>query len=309
MQRLLETGTSVDDLPKIAKYVTLGHCWGSGTPEGIVKTTKDNFGQRVEGIPWNEFSKTFQDAIILTRRINCDFIWIDFLCIVQGDTDDWGERSLRMEEIYSNSFRNIAATDSRRLSNGLFSMRLAWKRGSSFLEDRSLTPALSHEIKDASDVSNHRVVARSLLEDAHTYLSWNAMNGIHIAPLRRAWVFQERLLAPRTLHFYTSELIWECRSTLKCECRGLDAFNLEAREDRTSTYQMRIFEASSKSLFEGIFQGRVPHQAILDFWLTVVESYSSLHPTTESDRRHSPQSNVATRSTQRHIKTISNRPS
>jgi len=34
----------------------------------------------------------------------------------------------------------------------------------------------------------------------------------------RGWVFQERVLAPRTLHFSRSEVTWECRSLCTCEC-------------------------------------------------------------------------------------------
>ena len=33
----------------------------------------------------------------------------------------------------------------------------------------------------------------------------------------RAWVVQERLLAPRTLHFGRDQLFWECRTFEACE--------------------------------------------------------------------------------------------
>ena len=36
-----------------------------------------------------------------------------------------------------------------------------------------------------------------------------------MAPLhRRAWVFQEQVLAPRILHFNVDQLYWECRCAL-----------------------------------------------------------------------------------------------
>ncbi|UQC84347.1 uncharacterized protein CLUP02_09843 [Colletotrichum lupini] len=35
---------------------------------------------------------------------------------------------------------------------------------------------------------------------------------------KRAWVFQERLLSGRVVHFAGSELNWECRSVRTCEC-------------------------------------------------------------------------------------------
>ncbi|KAK0740116.1 heterokaryon incompatibility protein-domain-containing protein [Schizothecium vesticola] len=36
--------------------------------------------------------------------------------------------------------------------------------------------------------------------------------------LTRAWVLQERLLAPRVIHVARPELFWECRSCIDCEC-------------------------------------------------------------------------------------------
>jgi hypothetical protein len=35
---------------------------------------------------------------------------------------------------------------------------------------------------------------------------------------RRAWAFQERLLSPRTLHYTSDELVFECRENWRCEC-------------------------------------------------------------------------------------------
>jgi hypothetical protein len=35
---------------------------------------------------------------------------------------------------------------------------------------------------------------------------------------KRAWTFQERLLAPRVLSFTRCELLWECREASDCEC-------------------------------------------------------------------------------------------
>jgi len=37
--------------------------------------------------------------------------------------------------------------------------------------------------------------------------------------LNRGWVFQERMLSNRIVHFMRQELWWECRESLTCECR------------------------------------------------------------------------------------------
>jgi hypothetical protein len=41
--------------------------------------------------------------------------------------------------------------------------------------------------------------------------------------LTRAWVFQERLLASRVVHFSHHELVWECNQTGNCQCDGYKA--------------------------------------------------------------------------------------
>jgi hypothetical protein len=43
------------------------------------------------------------------------------------------------------------------------------------------------------------------------------LNSVFNTPLNsRAWVLQERLLAPRTLHFGPTEIVWECRTKYAC---------------------------------------------------------------------------------------------
>lgn len=283
MPRLVETETATRDLLEPPRYVTLSHCWGQ---QDLTKTTRKNLKERMIGIPWHELSKTFQDAMTLTRRIKCNFIWIDSLCIIQGDDDgnddDWKEQASKMEDIYSNSFLNIAGTSRLAQSDGLFSIREChsdpWP---------GITLAQSHHITTNLDGSSRSVFARYNPESGHRYFAQDASAGRRIAPLlERAWVFQERLLAPRTLHFYTSELIWECRSTLRCECQGIDAVShWEAAQKPLHNQLSRTHHAtSSKTRFGEICQSGAPLQAILDFWLVAVPSYSTLSLTFEEDR-------------------------
>lgn len=43
-------------------------------------------------------------------------------------------------------------------------------------------------------------------------------HSVELSPLsRRAWVLQERLLSPRTLHYTKTQLFWECRESKACE--------------------------------------------------------------------------------------------
>jgi len=50
----------------------------------------------------------------------------------------------------------------------------------------------------------------------------------------RGWVFQERMLSKRIVHFMEQELWWECRHTTTCECRseyhGKSTFGIEMNQ-------------------------------------------------------------------------------
>ena len=64
--------------------------------------------------------KTFQDAVLATCSLGYRFLWIDSLCIVQDDEDDWRRESALMSEVYGNAVVNLAATDAEDGSGGLF---------------------------------------------------------------------------------------------------------------------------------------------------------------------------------------------
>jgi hypothetical protein len=68
---------------KSGKYFTLSHCWG-GTMATV--TTMENLESRTSGIPWEKLCTTFQDAIVFTRRLKCQYLWIDSLCIYSHRT-------------------------------------------------------------------------------------------------------------------------------------------------------------------------------------------------------------------------------
>ena len=92
MVRLYETEQ------ELAHYTTLSHCWGK---KHIVTTTKATLEQRKLEVPWLLLSRTFQDAITITRELGIRYIWIDSLCIIQDDKEDWERVSAKMAEIYS----------------------------------------------------------------------------------------------------------------------------------------------------------------------------------------------------------------
>jgi hypothetical protein len=78
-----ETDQEADECP----YITLSHCWGQ--LQDAPKTTKANFDQHLFRLNWNALTPTFQDAILITRLLGVRYLWIDSLCIIQDDQDDF----------------------------------------------------------------------------------------------------------------------------------------------------------------------------------------------------------------------------
>jgi hypothetical protein len=101
------------------KYFCLSHCWG---PEQIITTTRTNLQAHKREIPLNSLPKTFRDAVLLTKRFGIAYIWIDSLCIVQDDNNDWKIESAKMERIYREAQLTIAATRSSSGAGGLYAV-------------------------------------------------------------------------------------------------------------------------------------------------------------------------------------------
>ncbi|OCL08363.1 hypothetical protein AOQ84DRAFT_340495 [Glonium stellatum] len=59
-----------------SSYVALSHCW---VQSRHTITEKKSLDRWCTNIPWELLPKTFQDAIIITRRLGILWIWIDSL--------------------------------------------------------------------------------------------------------------------------------------------------------------------------------------------------------------------------------------
>jgi hypothetical protein len=183
--------------------------------EKFLNLTTHNRGAFEGGIPLVDLPKIFQDAVIFTRRTPVQYIWIDSMCIIQNSSEDWEMEALRMEQVYSNAYCNIAATAGSDSRSGCFVEREvetcipmivhvpsmkgllpAFYRG--FLQNLRLSRSTKYLnlIDPGADVCEERSLWKREITDS--------------ALGRRAWVFQERLLARRVLHFASTQIFFEC---------------------------------------------------------------------------------------------------
>lgn len=188
-----------------ARYACLSHCWGS---HSMLQTTMANIDSFSSGIPWEMLPKTFQDAVIFARALGLKYIWIDSLCIIQDDESspsDWQKESARMASIYHEAYVTLAATCSEDSNGGCFT-----------LSDQRKYAA--HKMQAITEFYSKSYAVYARLNMPHIA---HFFDHEHFPLLQRAWVYQERLLSPRTIHFAGYELQWECREMCSCECTAI----------------------------------------------------------------------------------------
>ena len=251
-------------IPGRNRYVTLSHCWGE-TP--IFTHTKKTAKKLLAGISEDELPKTFREAVVATRRLCVDYLWIDSLCIVQDDLSDWEKESALIAGIYGGSFCNLAATSSSDPSEGLF-------RGQS---DRSVADPRPVEITTRFDFFGEPLVRPEYKQIAVVWSSlWK--EEIESQPLlKRAWVVQERALAPRTIHFARYQVFWECSMLAACEAFPHGPVGREVRMQLPYPVQERQWYGLTKSK-------DVPVTVALSSWREIVVFYSKCGLTVRTDK-------------------------
>ncbi|KAL2689150.1 hypothetical protein Neosp_003202 [[Neocosmospora] mangrovei] len=184
-------------------YIALSHCWGPNGLPDEAKTTNATKEDRKRGIRIDDLPKSFQDAITICHALGIRYLWIDSICIIQQDKDDWEKECSRMRDVYRNSYLTISVARSRDSSEGCFSSRpskhLSTKIGSINHQGQV------YDIKARESIKHYEVVGSDSPNSNFPLFS-------------RAWTFQERLLPQRVVHYGETELIWECNSLCDCEC-------------------------------------------------------------------------------------------
>ena len=157
--------------------------------------------------------KTFRDAVSVTRALDVRYIWIDSLCIVQDDLEDWEQEAAKMASIYENSFLTIAAVDSPNSNGGLFLDSITPPVHIDFTPRTKPDGARTSRKSQSTAYFRQFLRPRSNQDRLHLY---NALL------YQRGWVFQEVMLSPRSLHFREHQMYWKCRCGLRSEDGTLD---------------------------------------------------------------------------------------
>lgn len=188
--RLVETSSLLRT--QRTEYATLSHCWGK---ERFLTLTEANYAGFRQDIPLSALARTFREAIKFCASLGISFLWIDSLCIVQGEINnkDWLEQAPIMDRIYGNSVLTLAACASTAAGEGLI---------------RPLDPDFWNDV--VVDVWHKDLIYRYKL--CARYSSRSALKHWGNLPIfRRGWCVQELLLSPRVLYFTDKLLFWRCQ--------------------------------------------------------------------------------------------------
>ncbi|KAI9698590.1 MAG: hypothetical protein M1820_007389 [Bogoriella megaspora] len=171
------------------RFVTLSHCWGKWGAEALPKLTNANFEERKKsGISLQDLPQTFQDAVEIARWFDVKWLWVDSLCIKQDSFADWYREAENLAHIYQTAFLNISADAAEDARGGCFPKS---------------EPVRQHhfELRVTNTSDSWR-----LTED-DVFMFSRLRRGL---AFNRAWIYRERQLVRRVLHFTVDEMFWEC---------------------------------------------------------------------------------------------------
>lgn len=177
-------------------YIALSHCWDS---YNSFITTRDNLAAMKGGFFPENAPSTFKDAITMTRKLGIRYLWIDSLCIIQGDANDWETESSRMSNIYRDATLTLSASYATADSQGFLKHRPSTH---STLKVSSLTDQSAELYLRPEPPSGH----------------YGRRNVTTPDPLdTRGWCLQETYLSRRQIKFLEDRILWSCRDVERDE--------------------------------------------------------------------------------------------
>ncbi|KAF2126053.1 HET-domain-containing protein [Dothidotthia symphoricarpi CBS 119687] len=189
-------------IPGDAEYLTLSHCWGPPAKHSV-KTEGRNLKARMTRISINDLSNTFRDAVRITRELGHRYLWIDSLCIIQDDKEDWAREAALMADVYGNATCTLAALSSEDGTKGCNII--------SDIQRSTCCSFLDLEV-EFDRYSRLRIFQDEPANWVTEYGETPDQESEEKSPLRfRAWTLQESALSRRIVYFAKTQLLWQCR--------------------------------------------------------------------------------------------------
>ena len=250
--------SSGDDSSSSArKYAALSYCWGPKShAEYQLKTTVDNLDAHFAEIPMDTMPPLLQEAIYTTRELGVPFLWVDSLCIIQGDKQDWDREAGAMHKVYGSAYITICPTLSKSCKSG-------------FLRRDPPSISLPYRSSSGKPVGTYNIrYHRSWIWKMYFYVSGHPFSQDLISGswIRRGWTFQEAALSSRMVLFGAAAAHFQCQRSRVTEG--------ESFETPVEISELALFPLLPNTLAEDNLDSA---------WKHIVSSYSQRRFTQSED--------------------------
>ena len=228
-------------------YMALSYVWGDQ------KQPRFKEGDYCDSLP-----QTLEDAIVITKALGKQYLWVDSVCIDQSDQNHKNDQIGRMWSIYRGSYLTIIALSGSSADTGLarisnpsaFSQLTCIHRGRRLV---TLMPTLSQQI-------------------------WRQKWG------RRGWTFQEALLSPRCLYVSDHQLYFDCEAMQCCESLDETQSHAHGLTSSSNPTDEGFVTWMMSQIGSGAFRNALDSQSMrLQHWGYKVNLYSPRHLTYPED--------------------------
>jgi len=232
--KLIEWSEAAEAQP----YVALSHRWAKAVD---CVTRLGNIEERKTNLDYNILPQTFKDAILVSLVHGYTYLWIDCLCIVQDDSQDWENECPKMVEVYSNADLTIAAVTATDSYAGFLGARNNLHSSNTFM----------------LRYWNSQNLPQGWLEIQYLDHLMNPLNPGFMNPLdKRGWTLQERQFSNRILSFSKDQVYWECNESYRMEslhfaCTSADrGTGGTDKQDLKATEKLKLYQWWYKILID-----------------------------------------------------------
>ncbi|KAI1737170.1 HET-domain-containing protein [Xylaria scruposa] len=233
------------------QYATLSYCWGQ-SPR--LKSTKNSIKEFEEAVPAELLPATYSEFIKIARALAIPYVWIDALCIIQDDEDEWQHEAARMGDIFQGSVLTIAAAQSSDTSAGCFPVtEQADPSNGALLRVRQ------------QQTEKPDILARIYKGDFRSSVEDSIISG-------RGWTLQEQLLSPRIVYCMGNDVHWQCQTCFRTQT------GLEFNAAEAFAFNLQILAPFANPTVEEY------RQSYANIWYRIVINYGKRLFTYKTDR-------------------------
>ncbi|EQB53504.1 hypothetical protein CGLO_06752 [Colletotrichum gloeosporioides Cg-14] len=193
---------TIDDL----EYAALSYCWGPKRDAlKQVKTTKSTIATHCQGMPLSSLSPVVRDTVKVCRALGIRYLWVDAICIIQGDKEDWDRESQMMGHVYYSCSVAICPVSSQSCLEGYLGTRPGGLDVDFESSRRKHIRGSYRLILSSTDLDEHAMGAPRPGPSLYVDLKRSSWD-------HRGWTFQELVLSPRMIVFGPSMCHFVCET-------------------------------------------------------------------------------------------------